>query len=271
MANSLRKLLSKKFETRKKAREWHSLLVRDLDRVHPDHASLPAFRDCDVDNTCGLEGCPSCRRVFRRRLVSEINRLGVNDGVWTAVTYIPRKWRVRADDLCEVDLRKVVGKTLQAFRRQPVLRGLVIIGGIDISCEVHDNDVGYWQLHLHVLVRTEDTAELELAFRSAFRPEPTARRPYTSEACDPEDFFDVLTYAYKNVLERNSHYDEKRLRLDGAPRRNSRGFSLSRVQSRRLAEWLLLSPIGSRLILVGVRRTNRRGSRLRLKLRRVVQ
>jgi len=270
MGRSLRKLLPDKFETLQQAKLWRSLIIRDIARVSPDHAALPSLSGCEKAR-CGLEGCPVCRRTFRRQLASEINRLGVNEGVWTAVTYIPRKWRFRADDLHEVDLRKVVGRTLQALRRQPFLRTLVIVGGIDISWEVHDNGAGYWQLHIHVLVRADDTRELELAFRSAFRPEPTSRRPYTSSACDPEDFFDVLTYGYKNRFERNSHYDETRLRLDGAPRRNSRTFSLSRDQSRMLAEWLLHSRVGSRLILVGIRRTNRRGSRLRLKMRQAVQ
>jgi hypothetical protein len=272
MGSSLRGLLPKRFETREQARDAHRKLVRDLELHHPEHPAMAALRDCEKGNRCFLEVCPMCRRVFRRQLASEARRLGFDQQTWTRVSLIPKGWRVESGELFAVQLPQLVAKVTKALERKAP--GLVVIGGIDISWNTWKNGDGHWQVHLYYLVLAPKTAELELALRSAIKVDPKSdyrSRPFLPKQVRPDGFFRSLTYSYKSEFGWKSYYPDKRLRRDGTQRRNVDNLPLARQQRLELAMWFQDRRIGSRLIVRGMRRTNRPGSKLSFQLGRKVR
>lgn len=268
----LKDSLPKKFETIAEAVAARRKLVRDLKVHHPAHPGLAAMRRCRKGSRCFLEACPRCRRVFRRHLVAEARRLGLDRQHWVRVSVIPKGWRVGGGELSSLDLSRLVANTTKALERY--LPGVLIVGGIDISWNTWNNGDGHWQVHLYYLAAAPLSAELELAFRSALRTESATTfrsRPVTFRQVRDDGFFRCLTYSYKSVFWWKSYYTDKRLRRDGTPRRNSRDLPLPRQHQLELAMWFGDRRIGSRLILRGVRRTSRPGSRLRLSIGQAVR
>ena len=126
----------------------------------------------------------------------------------------------------------------------------IIIAGIDISLNLQDNEVQGWQLHLYLLIEGENTLRLREAIKAAFPPEPTAPVPYDfDEVNDPSE---RVTYLFKSIFQRRSRY------TDAKGRAKTEDQPLKGREVRELLTWLDQHPIGTRLILRGIRRNGRR-------------
>jgi hypothetical protein len=100
-----------------------------------------------------------------------------------------------------------------------------------------------------MLIEGENEIHLQEAIKAAFPPEQTARVPYLFDlVTDPGK---AITYVYKAVFNRRSAYKKH-----GKSRTLMQ--SLKGPDERRLLRFLDKFPIGTRLILRGVRRNGRR-------------
>ena len=75
---------------------------------------------------------------------------------------------------------KALGEMIDKRLERSSLRQRIVMAGIDISLNLQDNKIIWWQLHLYILVEGENTLRLREAIKAAFPPEPTARFPTIS-------------------------------------------------------------------------------------------
>jgi hypothetical protein len=161
--------------------------------------------------------------------------------------------RFRSGELENANLPRIVQSTRRAISRSK-FGHVLVLGAIDISFNVFNNDEGTFQLHLYLLINEPYSEELANAVRKAFRKEPTALRPFSIAPVQKGEFFKALTYAYKNSFYRRSAYVEKRRKRDGSPRTNVQSQRLSKRPARDLDQLLLPLNVGCRLILRNAQR-----------------
>ena len=181
---------------------------------------------------------------YRRRLVRQTAPIFAAREHWTRASVIPAKLLKRLGELSEVDLPAIVSMVNKRLERSS-LRNRIIIAGIDISLNTDNNEIIGWQLHLYLLMEGENTLRLREAVKAAFPPEPTAPIPYDfSPLRDPAK---AITYLFKAIFYRRSRYLK-----EGKPR--TKAEPIKGHELRELLLFLDKYPIGSRLILRGLRR-----------------
>jgi hypothetical protein len=158
------------------------------------------------------------------------------------VRYADPLWSAEQLQSARSSLVKRLAKRLE----RSSLRSQIIFCGVDVSLNVRNNAIIGWQFHLYVLVEGRNTTSLQEALKGAFPPEPAAKSPYKFRlAADPKK---AITYLYKSIFYRRSEYS------------TPKGESRTRIQPlkgpelRELLVFLDRFPIGTRLILRGVRR-----------------
>ena len=230
----------------------------------PERRLARKLKECCRESPCNSGACPTCTREFRIWLLSEAlpiieaggprassSHLG-HTRYWTSVSVIPAGYRCAPGQLDGFDLAKKVKSLATAISRSSLASGLVI-GGFDVSLNSTSDEDPLWQLHLYLLIsgKPKDVKE---GIKAAFRPEPTADRPYRcTQVYSPRG---ALTYAYKAAFSRRSSY-----RWEG--RQFTRHLPLAPHQQRELALFLDQGDAGGRLILSGLKRNGSKLVRLR--------
>ena len=252
MKNQSTNSLPANFETFEQACDRRRALVRDLNRGGKPAQELARISSkCRIGSRCQSGACPVCERRHRKWLVKSALPIIDQYPEWTCVSVVPEKLLVPLGQLAELNLNKIVETNRRRLQRSAV-SDLPVIGGVDISHNTEENrDIG-WQAHLYFLIAAPKTEHLDRAIRNAIPLEPTALRPYQSDAVYYAP--GAITYAYKAVFDRRSIYY-----VDG--KRRKRDLPLKPPEQRELALFLDQYRIGDRLILRGMRRD---GGRLRL-------
>ena len=203
---------------------------------------------CRKGARCNTGACDVCARLFRLRLLRQLQPILASRPHWTRASVVPADFLFAEGDLVNVDLNAIRRKISKRLERWS-LRNRIVIGAFDIRFNLEENEEVGWQLHLYMLVEGEHTPRLEEAVKGAFRPEPTARVPYhftqVTGAIKP------VTYLFKSVFWRRSRYTV----FGRRPR--TRNMPLKRPELRELLEFLGKYPVGARLILRGLRRDGR--------------
>jgi hypothetical protein len=124
----------------------------------------------------------------------------------------------------------------------------LVLGGVDVAYNTMNNQDGHWQAHLYLLLFARDRRDLRDSIRARCPPEPTAMRPYEFAEVRPEDYPEVVSYAVKGEFYWRSSFTD----VNG--RTNGRGVSLKPEQAVEAALFLDQYPLGSRLLLKGIKR-----------------
>ena len=252
-------------ETKQQAIDRHAELCRRMERTEISYPTLHVVRACGQDFRCGRDGCPLCLRRFRKQFVRALDRLALwTEGAWSRISVIPSKALVLSEDLHTFNLDLATEAVNRRLARSK-LGGHVFIGGWDISSNWFANEPVGNQLQIYGLLSRKHDEDLNDLLYQALAPDPRAHRPVMSKPVDPDKFLSGATYAHKALFSRRSGYDEPdRLRRDGRPRKNAKDLPLRPHESLEITSWLAAYPVGARLILRGVKRTNPPGSELRL-------
>lgn len=221
---------------------------------------------CSTSESCGLDICAVCLREFRKQLVRSAQKLLLPTGTWTAVCIVPADQLYGLGRLTQADLRQIVHAFRKRLERSP-FSDAIVIGGLDLSYNTHDNDPIGWQVHFHILVNRPCSDRLRKEIITSFKLCTVSHRPLKLTPVKPGEFLSALTYVYKPTFYRRSQYrGHGRPRADGSPGLRVRDQSLTTKQRDELLSWLAYQPVGMRLILRNTRRTNASGGKLRLKL-----
>jgi hypothetical protein len=152
-----------------------------------------------------------------------------------------------------VNIENLVKRLRKRLERVSYFHKRLVIGGLDISLNLTNNILQGWQLHLYLLIEGKKTRKLKAAVKQAFPPEPTAKRPYRFRPVKQRA--EAISYAHKAVFNRRSSYLK-----NGKPR--TRNLPLKDAELCELCTFLDRFPLGSRLILRGVRRNGKRLQRI---------
>ena len=246
-------------ETMIQAKEARRLMLRRNRHARRKDKSLKRLPRCSPKKRCQSEACPVCRRKFRLNLVRECKRLGFDKMHFTRVSFVPDKMLWAPGALHQVDIKACLEALRKRLERSD-LADLIIIGGLDVSFNTFGNREVGRQGHYYVLIMAPNTPKLRGAFMEAIKPDPSVKEPFQFSDVKPGEFLNCLTYAYKNDFYRRSGYFEKRLKVDGTPRKNAVPQRLRGPQSVELATWLSGYPVGARLFLRNIRRAKSPGA-----------
>lgn len=251
LQRSLENLLG--IETAEEAENSWMKLCSQILKLGLKSPGLTKLLNCSANNRCLTEACPKCRRWLRWQLTSESQRLGLPNASFIRASIVPEGMTWAAGTLSSVDLTREVQLRRKQIERSD-LRDKVIIGGVDVSYNIHCNVEGVCQGHLYLLINDEDQHLVKRQIKDAFEFGSSAHRPVSVASVKDGDFLKCLTYSYKNGFYKRSSYLEKRLKKNGEPRRRTSSQALSVAQSLELATWLADYAVGSRLILRNIKR-----------------
>jgi len=247
-----RNALPEGFETHVEAEERRAYKIEVLSGGNKTQQQLARkLQRCRKGARCNTGACDVCERLFRLRLLRQLEPILASRSHWTRASVVPADFLFAPGELGNVDLNALRKKISKRFERWS-LRNRIVIAGIDISYNIEDNEAVGWQLHLYMLVEGEHTPQLAEAVKATFPPEKTARVPYhfTQLTGRPGA---ALTYLYKSVFWRRSRYTV----YERWPVIRTRNLPLKRPELRELLEFIGRYPIGARLILRGLRRDGR--------------
>jgi hypothetical protein len=240
------------FETRAQAVNRLAFRIHVLLGGNRQQRRLAAkLQRCRKGNGCNTGACNVCTRLFRLRLLRQLQPILDSRPNWTRASVVPADLLFVEGELAEVDLNALKNKIAKRLERWS-LRNRIVIAGIDISLNLQDNEAVGWQLHLYMLVEGSHTPQLEEAVKATFPPDKTVRVPFhfTQVTGKPGS---VLTYLFKSVFWRRSRYTV----YERWPKNRTRNQPLKRPELRELLEFLGRYPVGARLILRGLRRDGR--------------
>jgi hypothetical protein len=201
--------------------------------------------NCRKGRRCGSEADPICIGKFRLWLYRQALPIFASRPHWTRASIVTAGVLIRYGQLHSFNLHAFVKRIAKRLERSS-LRNRIMFCGVDVSLNLRNNVIIGWQFHLYVLIEGRSTTALHEALKAAFPPEPTAKAPYKFRlAADPES---AITYLYKSMFCRRSEYT--------APngKRRTKIQPLKGPELRELLVFLDRYPIGTRLILRGLRR-----------------
>lgn len=238
------------FETFTEAEARRAFKIEVLGGGNSDQRRLAEkLKRCRKGNRCGSGACDVCGRLFRLRLLQQLEPILRLRRHWTRASVVPADFLFAEGELANVDLNALRQKIAKRFERWS-LRNQIVIAGIDISLNLEENKAIGWQLHLYMLIEGEHTAQLEEAVKATFLPERSAWIPY--RFTQVTGAVRAISYLYKGVFWRRSRYT-----LFGR-RPRTRNIPLKRPELRELLDFLGKYPVSARLILRGLRRDGRR-------------
>jgi hypothetical protein len=209
------------------------------------------LRQCSRHSRCGTEACAVCLRDFRLHWTGEAVRILLQRPSWTRCSIITKGLLVPYKQLSNFDLAGEIKRIRKRLERS-TLHGRVVLGALDISLNVLNNNIVGWQFHAYLIVEGVVDKDLREAIKDVFPPEPTAPAPYDFKEIDKTGIIDVVTYAYKSFFKRRSGY------TDSQGNHRTKDLPLKGDDLRRLLPFLAKYKVGARLILSGVRRNGHR-------------
>lgn len=263
--HALKNYLPVKFESGPQANDQRLATIKALRKRRPTDLSRThsmwvarILGKCSKASPCKVEACPRCRRVYRKSFVKAFLKSELQHAIWTRVSIIPDGLLFPEGELKNANLKAIIKRLNKNIQRSN-LADAIIIGGIDISLNVFENDVQGWQLHLYFLINRPLTNTLKTSINDAFNKGADKSFSFKEIKSDKQTPLQkhigrALTYVYKNGFNRRSSYYEARLKRDGSPRINVRSLPLKAHQLAELSSWLGKYSVGDRLFLRNIKR-----------------
>ena len=237
------------FETLAQARDRRAYKIAVLRGGNGQQQQLATkLKRCRKGNRCNSGACDVCVRLFRLRLLRQLQPILESRPHWTRASVVTADLLFAEGALANVDLNALKRKISKRLERWS-LQDRIVAAGIDISLNIENNATVGWQLHLYMFIEGEQTTRLEEAVKATFPPEKTARVPYSFTQLTGK--VRPVTYLYKSIFWRRSRYTV----YERHPR--TRNQPLKRAELSELLEFLGRYPVGARLILRGLRRDGR--------------
>lgn len=232
------------------------------------------LRACEAATPCGSGACPMCGRAHQRWFVSQSRRLMAGSLLGSPLrmlSLVPDFGRCSWSKLDRFDLAAVKRKTGRVLREVGVT---LAFGGIDFSMNVDgpetpatgavaDRTVPYLQAQF-VLFWADNATLNRTVLRLRLNESGEIKRPVRITDSDGDNA--GLAYALKyEFLRREGYRQTADERTDGRPSRNTRNRPLRGPAWVRLALMLDRLGLGSRVLLIGVKRLHRhRGVRMKV-------
>lgn len=237
------------FESRAEARHRRDHYVRVLRLGGPaEQAVAEKLQNCAKSQPCGSDACPLCVGQFRLDLYRNSLPIFESRADWTRASVITSGLLVPYEKLGKIKLASVANTFSKRLERSS-LKGRIILCGIDISLNFQEDVMLGWQPHLYLLIEGKNRLGLQELIKATFPPELTAAIPYDFRSVS--NWSKAATYLYKSTFQRRYRYTQSGKTMTAKP--NVRGPEL-----RILLPFLDRYPIGTRLILRGIRRNGRR-------------
>jgi hypothetical protein len=237
------------FETFEDALAWRTIHRKQL--LSGDQQQRQVARhlnSCRKSARCKTEACRVCLREFRIGWVGEITKIVLRKPNWTACSIITKDLLVPYGSLQTFDLKAAI-KRIQKRLERSQIPDRIVVGGLDISLNLNNNNTTGWQVHPYLIVEGDNDELLQRAIKAAFPPEPSAAKPYQFR--EVEDPLKAISYAYKSVFKCRSAF------TDGEGKAQTDNLPLKGPDHRELLQFLDQHKVGSRAILRWVRRNGK--------------
>jgi hypothetical protein len=237
------------FETFEDALMWrkvHRKLL--LSGTRPQRQVAHQLNSCRKGTRCEIDNCRVCERGFRLQWIGEAIKIVLQRPHWTRCSVIMEGLLVPYGHLSTFNLKGTI-KLIQKRLERSGISDRIVIGGLDVSLNLNNNNLIGWQFHLYLIVESENDKTLQEAVKAAFAPEPSAAKPYDFR--EVANHLKAISYAYKALFKRRSAYID----ADGKPQ--TRDLPLKGRDLRELLQFLAKHKVGSRAILHGVRRNGK--------------
>lgn len=222
---------------------------------------------CRGEGNCGSGACPPCNRRFRNRLLCEaIDTLNGHQHEILRFSMIPRNSRFEPRALCDLNLAAWTKSRHRALSRA-LPDGTLCIAGTDLSLNTFENATPHWCAHLYgFILLPKDWGIASKVRRNQLRATIADRCPLLGiddrigaevplkvSEWTWEKFQNTLLYAHKPTFYRRSRYSYTK-RKTGKQSTNVVAQSLKAAELADASVVLDGSPLGSRLIMIGMRR-----------------
>lgn len=238
-------------ETLAEAKKANAKLIRRLKKGDGRSKKVAKkLSRCTKRRRCWLDACHVCRRLVGRWYGSEVLPL-FEDQDLLLVTLVPVARSLPAGKLHLFDPLKMKGVLSKKFAL-PGLEKAVVVGGIDISFNIHSDDAWSprWQPHFHLIVAGITRKELWAVLRPQFKKNEAAPRPtHAKPVTDPPE---AVSYTFKSFFCRRVSY------IDENGTNQARNVSLKSKEMEEAALFSDTIKITDRLFLRNVRRHGKR-------------
>lgn len=144
----------KPFESNKRACSERDRRVKILNGGDKQAQVLALkLEQCQKGARCGSSICSKCMKRFRRWYTGEMLRGAKGKENVSTVTLVSAKHQYDSGDLVSFDMMKMIDACRSALRRKG-LKHLIIMGGVDFSFNIFENDLetAFWQAHLQIVM-----------------------------------------------------------------------------------------------------------------------
>ena len=250
---SERKLLepTNRFKT---PREEARLLIKQCDKLNV--AVTHVQRACAEKGgkPCRLSSCPSCRKRLSKSALSAVTEHFGERGKLQWVTITPASGRVgldKAPDFCVKRFHEQVRRKL----RESLPRGTEVIGGLDVSVNLHENSDKHLQFHYHAFVWPSlGRAAREKCSHGFNRDRKTVSKPVVFQTIDADTLKGRAIYTFKWFHQRRSSFDAKTHEDGIVVRPKAKKQSLQARERVAVYEALRDYAVTDLLLLTGVKR-----------------
>ncbi|PCI41459.1 MAG: hypothetical protein COB46_03580 [Rhodospirillaceae bacterium] len=246
----LAKLLPE-IETLAEAKKAKAKLIRRLSKGNRKSRRLAKkLRRCKKRHRCWSDMCQVCKRLFGRWYGAQVIPLFEGQDI-LLVTLVPEKNSRPPGELNLLEPLKMKGALSKKFAL-PGLEKAIVIGGIDISFNVHSDNAWTprWQPHFHLIVAGISKKDLWAVLRPRYKKSIEIPRPTHSKSVT--DLPEAVSYTFKSFFCRRVSY------IDENGEKQARSVSLKVHEMEEAAVFGDTIKITDRLFLRNVRHYGKR-------------
>jgi hypothetical protein len=206
----------------------------------------------EPDYRCGLACCAPCRfdlhTSFRKAVLRRVG--GKKPVPW--LTIAPNQWRVEIGDLAEFDFLKAKGWLVRRLTKA-LPSDAVLIGSLDVSLNLEENEDKHWRPHFHGFLLTGIDRKTHRELGRAFpKSEGGPLRPVHVKRVRRRKLRKTIGYTCKWFYCRRSIYMKEL--SDGRRVRRRDRVKLQAAEDRELQLALRNYRVDDLLVLKGVKR-----------------
>jgi len=206
---------------------------------------------CRKGARCKLEACPKCRRRLRLNLVEDCLPI-LAEGQWCRASIVCEGFEYPYETTGTIPWRKIAERVRTRLNRLGI-PDLMVIGGMDVSLNCYPEGKRIWQVHFYLLINQPKSKILRAKLLDKFKKGPATKNVELKDITSTPER--CVTYMCKSEFSISIKYGDY---LRNKPKKRSKPQIKSGKKLANLALILGDDLVGSRLVLVGVRREHSR-------------